>query len=166
MTNDSSMEAHVSSPTPAVGVQQVSIAGRELLALDRVDLALAPNEFVCLVGPSGCGKTTLLKVVAGMASPTQGRAMVGDRTITRPGPDRAVVFQEDALFPWMTVRDNVAHSQRVRGKSRDLQPLVVSGADRDSQFLGGVGGQLVKRIPRLGPGRSAGDAAGRSLGRS
>lgn len=102
MTNDSSMEAHVSSPTPAVGVQQVSvsysIAGRELLALDRVDLALAPNEFVCLVGPSGCGKTTLLKVVAGMASPTQGRAMIGDRTITRPGPDRPSSSRKTLCF--------------------------------------------------------------------
>jgi ABC-type taurine transport system ATPase subunit len=170
VTNDSSIEAHVTSPTPDVGVQQVSVtystAGRELRALDRVDLAPAQNEFVCLVGPSGCGKTTPLKVVAGIVSPTQGRAMVGDRTTTRPGPDRAVVFQEDVRFPWITVRDNVAHRQRVRGKSHDLQLLVVSGVDRDSRFLRGVGGRLVERIRRLGPGRSAGDAAGRSLGRS
>ena len=159
----------VSTPAtsaPDIRLERVTKRFHDVIAVDDLSLDIERGEFFSMLGPSGCGKTTLLKVVAGMASPTQGRAMVGDRTITRPGPDRAVVFQEDALFPWMTVRDNVAHSQRVRGKSRDLQPLVVSGADRDSQFLGGVGGQLVKRIPRLGPGRSAGDAAGRSLGRS
>jgi NitT/TauT family transport system ATP-binding protein len=82
--------------------------GREVVALDGIDLDVAPGEFVCLLGPSGCGKSTLLNAMAGFSPPTSGRILAGGREITAPGPDRAMVFQEYALFPWMTVADNVA----------------------------------------------------------
>ena len=66
-----------------------------------------PGELVCLIGRSGCGKSTLLKIIAGFLPPSSGQCLLDDRPITRPGPDRGVVFQEDALFPWLTVRENI-----------------------------------------------------------
>lgn len=82
--------------------------------LDDLSLTVAPNEFLCVLGPSGCGKSTLLNLVAGFARPTGGTIRVGDRPITGPGPDRGVVFQQYALFPWFTVEQNVELGPRVR----------------------------------------------------
>ncbi|HUK65997.1 MAG TPA: ABC transporter ATP-binding protein [Anaeromyxobacteraceae bacterium] len=82
--------------------------GEEVVALEGIDLAVAVGEFVCLLGPSGCGKSTLLNAVAGFSRPTSGVLMAGGREVEGPGPDRAMVFQEYALFPWMTVEANVA----------------------------------------------------------
>ena len=87
----------------------------EVVALDGIDFAVAPGEFVCLLGPSGCGKSTLLNAVAGFSPPTAGRILAGGRAVTGPGPDRAMVFQEYALFPWMTVAENVAFGLEVKG---------------------------------------------------
>src|SRR5919201_1546249 len=66
-----------------------------------------PGEFVCLLGPSGCGKSTTLNILAGLERPSSGQALVNGRPIEGPGPDRAVLFQEPALFPWLSVRGNV-----------------------------------------------------------
>jgi NitT/TauT family transport system ATP-binding protein len=90
----------------------------DVLALDNIDLQVGANEFVCVMGPSGCGKTTILNTIAGFVKPTSGKVEVGGRLVTQPGPDRAVVFQEDAVFPWMTVEENIGFSQRVSGKSK------------------------------------------------
>ena len=76
-------------------------------ALCDIDLEIRDGEFVSLLGPSGCGKSTLLRIVAGLIPATSGRISVDDKVVTGPGPERAVVFQDYALFPWMTVRDNV-----------------------------------------------------------
>jgi NitT/TauT family transport system ATP-binding protein len=82
-------------------------SSRETVALDDVSLTIADKEFVALVGPSGCGKTTCLRMAAGFDFPSSGSVRVGDRAVRGPGPDRAVVFQHFALFPWMTVSANI-----------------------------------------------------------
>jgi NitT/TauT family transport system ATP-binding protein len=89
--------------------------GTEVEALDHVSLEIADQEIVCLVGPSGCGKSTLLNILAGFDAPTGGEVQVGDVEVREAGPDRIVVFQTPALFPWMTVRDNIAFGPRKRG---------------------------------------------------
>ena len=108
------------SGEPAIQLRAVrkvfsSDAG-EVVALDGVDLEVAQGELVCLLGPSGCGKSTLLNAIAGFALPTAGTLEALGRPVAGPGPDRAMVFQEYALFPWMTVERNVAFGLEVRGE--------------------------------------------------
>jgi NitT/TauT family transport system ATP-binding protein len=82
-------------------------------AIENVNLAVNDGEFVCLVGPSGCGKSTLLNILAGLDNPTKGQVVLNGRPITRTGPDRIIVFQENALFPWMKVIDNVEFGLKI-----------------------------------------------------
>ena len=89
-----------------------------LTALDKVSLAVTRGEFVCLLGPSGCGKSTLLNLIAGFQSPTVGTVTVDGRPVIAPGPDRGMVFQEYALFPWMTVEQNIAFGLEIKGLDR------------------------------------------------
>ncbi len=86
-------------------------------ALNPINLAVGVGEFLALVGPSGCGKSTLLNIVAGFETPTTGRVTLDGKIITGPGSERGVVFQQGALFTWMTVQDNVAFGPRALGKS-------------------------------------------------
>jgi len=88
-------------------VARRTASGETITATDRLSFEVATGEFVCLLGPSGCGKTSLLNVLAGLVEPTSGEALLDGRPITGPGPDRAVLFQEPALFPWLSVRGNV-----------------------------------------------------------
>ncbi len=85
-------------------------------ALEQADLSFAKGDFVCIVGPSGCGKTTLMQTLAGFLAPTEGAVTLDGRRITGPGPERGVVFQQPALFPWMTVAANAGFGPRVRGQ--------------------------------------------------
>jgi NitT/TauT family transport system ATP-binding protein len=96
-------------------------------ALRDVDLTITPGEFICVVGPSGCGKTTLLNVLAGFLRPTSGRAFLDGREITGPGPERGVVFQQYAVFPWLTVRQNVAFGLKLAAnrKNKDQVEAIV-----------------------------------------
>lgn len=100
--------------------------GAEFVALRDVTLTVAEREFVAVVGPSGSGKTTLLRMAAGLDYPTSGTVRVGGREVTGPGPDRAVVFQQFALFPWKTVRENIAFGLRCKGVPRARQEEVVA----------------------------------------
>ena len=84
-------------------------------ATGLIDLKIPAAEFVTLVGPSGCGKTTLLKAIAGFITPTRGRIVCDGKTVTGPGRDRGVVFQELAILPWRTVRRNIGHGLEIAG---------------------------------------------------
>lgn len=85
-------------------------------ALDNVSLSVQEGEFVCLVGPSGCGKSTLLNLIAGLDFPDGGRILANGRPVTGPGSDRMMMFQENALFPWLTVMGNILFGLRLKGK--------------------------------------------------
>jgi len=89
--------------------------GQHVTAIQEVSLEVREGEFVSIVGPSGCGKTTLLNIVAGFIPPTRGEVLLSDRRVLGPGPDRGVVFQSFALFPWKTVLDNVGFGLKMRG---------------------------------------------------
>jgi ABC-type nitrate/sulfonate/bicarbonate transport system ATPase subunit len=81
-------------------------------ALEKTDLAVEDNDFLCILGPSGCGKSTLLRIVAGLDTPTTGRVVLDGQEVTRPGPDRGMVFQSYTLFPWLTVEQNILFGSR------------------------------------------------------
>ncbi|HEY9103728.1 ABC transporter ATP-binding protein [Chitinimonas sp.] len=88
--------------------------GDDVIALRDINLEIPAGQFVCLLGPSGCGKSTLLNAVAGFSLPTGGQITVENKLVTEPGPDRGMVFQEYALFPWMTVAENIAFGLKVK----------------------------------------------------
>ncbi len=91
-----------------------STGGREVVALEDINLDVSPGEFICLLGPSGCGKSTLLNAIAGFSPPTAGSIIVDGSAVQAPGPDRGMVFQEYALFPWMTVEKNIAFGLEIK----------------------------------------------------
>src|SRR5262245_58947349 len=90
-------------------------------ALDDVSLDVAEGEFVCLVGPSGCGKTTLLDIIAGLTKPDHGRVLADGQPVEGPGRQRLVMFQESALFPWLTVFGNVMFGLKLRNDLTDAE---------------------------------------------
>jgi len=90
-------------------------SGELVQAIDDVSLDVEPGEFVCLIGPTGSGKSTLLNLIAGLDRPDRGEVMMDGRPIEHPGPDRAVLFQEPALFPWMSVTANVEFALGLSG---------------------------------------------------
>jgi NitT/TauT family transport system ATP-binding protein len=104
-----------------------SASGTLVTAVDRVSFDVAVGEFVCLLGPSGCGKTSILNVLAGLETPSSGSALLEGSPIAGPGPDRAVMFQEPALFPWLTVVGNVELALKLIG---------VAGAERFERAMG------------------------------
>ena len=106
-----------------VEIDRVSIVfgkGRQAhKAVEETSIRVEPGEFVCILGPSGCGKSTLLNSVAGYVRPNGGEVRVDGELITAPGPDRGMVFQQYSLFPWKTVKENVAFGPKIAGKPAD-----------------------------------------------
>jgi NitT/TauT family transport system ATP-binding protein len=105
--------------TPIIEIKGVSkqfeLQGQRIEALRDANLRLAKGEFVCLIGASGCGKSTLLRICAGFEQPSQGEALMWGKPIAGPAPDRGMVFQDYGLFPWLTVRRNIAFGPTARG---------------------------------------------------
>jgi NitT/TauT family transport system ATP-binding protein len=86
-----------------------------MTAVENVNLSIEEGQFVCFVGPSGCGKSTLLNVIAGLDRPSKGEVVLNGRLVTEPGPDRIMVFQDNALFPWLKVIENVQFGLKIAG---------------------------------------------------
>jgi NitT/TauT family transport system ATP-binding protein len=92
--------------------------GQKIEALRDASLTVRKGEFVCLIGASGCGKSTLLRIVAGFEAPSAGEALMWDKPVGGPAPDRGMVFQDYGLFPWLTVRQNIGFGPAARGLPR------------------------------------------------
>jgi NitT/TauT family transport system ATP-binding protein len=132
----------------AMVCHQFDLHGQPLPVLDSIDLAVGPGEFVALLGPSGCGKSTLLRLIAGLERPHSGRIFMGGAEIEAPGPSRILVFQDPTLYPWRTVRQNVALGLEARGLLRTqggrvnevLRQVGLDGFDRayPHQLSGGM----------------------------
>jgi NitT/TauT family transport system ATP-binding protein len=109
---------------PRLALRNLTVArrvasGDVITAATDVSFEVAPGEFVCLLGPSGCGKTSILNVLAGLEQPSAGQALLDGRPISGPGPDRAVLFQEPALFPWLSLAGNIELALELRGLGPD-----------------------------------------------
>jgi ABC-type nitrate/sulfonate/bicarbonate transport system ATPase subunit len=101
--------------------------GEPTRALEPTNLDVGNNDFVTILGPSGCGKSTLLRIVAGLDRPTSGRVVLDGKEVTGPGADRGVVFQSYTLFPWLTVRENIAFGLRERGVPEAERNRIANG---------------------------------------
>ena len=128
-------------------------AAKQVTAIRDISLAVQAGDFVSVVGPSGCGKTTMLNLIAGFLAPTAGEIRVDGRTVSGPGPDRGVVFQSFALFPWKTVLENIAFGPRMRGLPRPeceriaREYLAIVGlADTAARYPNELSGGMQQRV--------------------
>ena len=97
----------------------------DIVALDNVSLDIEENEFICIVGPSGCGKSTMLNIIAGLEKPSSGEVLMDGRKISGPGPERGVIFQQYALFAWLTVEKNVEYGLMIKKVPRPERKKIV-----------------------------------------
>ena len=107
--------------------------GKNLSVLEDINLTIDDGEFVCLLGPSGCGKTTLLRLIAGLDNPTSGEVVANGEVVEKPSGDRAVIFQQYSLFPWLTVLQNVTFGLEMSGGSKEEN---IQAAERYLQSVG------------------------------
>jgi NitT/TauT family transport system ATP-binding protein len=116
------MDGVITASTSKLTLRNIAMVysqrGQRFVALRDVSLEVQAGEFISLVGASGCGKTTLLRIIDGLVPPSRGEVLVNGKAVTRPGPDRGFVFQQDALFPWRTVLDNIVFGLEVQGKAK------------------------------------------------
>jgi len=144
--------------------------GGDVVACSGIDLNVAENEFVALIGPSGCGKSTVLSLVAGLLAPTSGSVLLDGKPIAGPGPDRGVVFQQYALLPWMTVRENLRFAvESVRGttdaaaNTSDVDDVLATRRHDRARHRRAL---RATAPPRRGDGRSALRASRRPIART
>jgi NitT/TauT family transport system ATP-binding protein len=97
---------------------EFSTANGRLRVVDDVSYDIREGEFVAVIGPSGCGKTTMMNMLAGFVTPTAGAVLLDGKPVAGPGPERGVIFQEYGVFPWLTVRDNIAFGLRLRANRK------------------------------------------------
>ncbi|WP_321366503.1 ABC transporter ATP-binding protein [uncultured Desulfuromusa sp.] len=148
-------------PEPAPPLLKVEKLGRSFISagngrnhvLQNVSFSAQNGEFLCILGRSGCGKTTLLKLLAGFISPGHGTISLNNQPVCRPGPERCVVFQEDALFPWLTVRENIAFglsgkSWNKKEKNREIDRFLdlVGLSDFGSYLPHEISGGMKQRV--------------------
>ncbi len=103
-----------------IAIDHVSKHFGAFKAIDDVSLTIDDGTFVTILGSSGCGKSTLLNMIAGLLFPTRGRLMLDGRKVTEPGPDRVVVFQQPGLYPWLSLRDNIAFGLRMQSSAKAI----------------------------------------------
>jgi ABC-type nitrate/sulfonate/bicarbonate transport system ATPase subunit len=127
------------APEPAtisvrdLGITRTRPDGERVTAFEGLSFDVSRGEFACLIGPSGCGKSSTLSVLAGLERPTTGTVLVDGRPVTGPGSERALLFQDPALFPWLSVRGNVELALRLAGASPDERE------ERASRWLARLG---------------------------
>ena len=104
---------------PKIVIENLAAGYGSGYVLEGISFDVSEGEIVCLIGASGCGKTTLLNIVAGLVPYQQGMVTMDSRLVDRPGPDRVMVFQDDAVFPWMRVQENVEYGLRVKKMGKE-----------------------------------------------
>lgn len=126
---------------------------KQTYTLDNINLSFKKGEFICLLGPSGCGKSTLLNIIAGLETPSEGKIYLNEKEISGVGVDRAVMFQESALFPWLKVIDNVEFGMKIAGvpkKERREKALnylkMVHLAKFQNSFIHELSGGMRQRV--------------------
>lgn len=98
--------------------------GNRLTALEDISIEVKQGEFVCVIGPSGCGKSTLLNIIAGLEKPDRGDVLIDGHLVEKPGPDRVVMFQDDALFPWLNVLDNIEFGMKMKATPKEKRQAI------------------------------------------
>ena len=129
----------MSGPEPRIRFDRVSVSfptpRGELKVVDNVSYSIANGDFVSIIGPSGCGKTTMMNLVAGFVNPSSGTVTLDGKTVTGPGPERGVIFQEYGVFPWLTVEQNIAFGLTL-GANRVAQEEIRSICARYMRLMG------------------------------
>jgi ABC-type nitrate/sulfonate/bicarbonate transport system ATPase subunit len=143
----------VEATRPILEFSQVGFGYNGTQVMRNVSFSIKEGEFIALLGPSGCGKTTILNIIAGFLAPTEGGALIENREIPGPGPDRGVVFQAGALFEWMTVADNITFSLRCAGRPRaerrqvaEEMAALVGLAGRENAYPYELSGGMRQRV--------------------
>lgn len=142
--SNAAMNAPVNAPVSAAAAPRVRFenvvvefptAQGPMRVLDGLSLDICQGEFVSIIGPSGCGKTTLMNMLAGFLQPTQGRVLLDGKEVSGPGPDRGVIFQEYGVFPWLTVRQNIAFGLRL-ASNKTPRPEHAAVVERYMRLMG------------------------------
>lgn len=155
------MTQQVSGAVHCRGIRKVwgEGTGKETVALDGIDLDVAPGEFVVMLGPSGCGKSTMLTLIAGLEQPSAGTIEADGEPVRDPGPDRCMIFQQSSLYPWLSVAENVGFGLKLRGRPRAERRKVAQELLRTM----GLGDVLDKHPDELSGGMRQRAAIARAL---